>query len=250
LSATDCDEADRRQIFEPKRMKEMTVRDQQFKQQLRSAAVAFALLGLGVVEAAAETQFTARSGGPSGAEMISRKGPTPAAGLDFVGPVLSGVLYRAGFKGGDKARTGLNSQQRESLCEEGFSSARYVDFGKNTSYGTTKCGPRSLAYNPARSTRAGDVMKELHGIIKNPGQGPMLVHCMWGVHSSGAISAMALVQFCGWSEDRAKKYWDEARNGADCSGGCSSWIDKHFASFTVDPSLTISDAERAAICPK
>ena len=78
----------------------------------------------------------------------------------------------------------------------------------------------------------------------------MLVHCMWGVHSSGALSAMALVQFCGWSEARAKAYWDEARNGAPCSGGCDKWIDEKFDGFSADPALAISDAERAAICPK
>jgi len=198
----------------------------------------------------AEAPYTSRDGGPSEAAMVSRKGAKPADGLDFVRPVLSGVLYRAGFKGGDKGRTGLSSLQRESLCEAGFSSARYVDFGKNTQYDTTSCGANSMSYKAASSTKGSEVMKDLYNIIKNPGQGPMLVHCMWGVHSSGAISAMALVQFCGWSEERAKAYWDKARNGADCSGGCDSWIDKHFVSFKVDPSLEISDAERAAICPK
>jgi hypothetical protein len=73
---------------------------------------------------------------------------------------------------------------------------------------------------------------------------------MWGVHSSGALSAMALVQFCGWSEERAKQYWNDARNGAPCSGGCDAWIDGKFAGFKVDPSLQISAAERDAICPK
>ena len=204
----------------------------------------------GPATAWADSTFTSRAGGPSEKVMLSRSGPKPAEGLDFVRPVLSGVLYRAGFHGGDKGRTGLSSAQRESLCAEGFSSARYVDFGKKTKYGTTSCASGTLNYQPASSTNTTDVMKEIYDIAKNPNKGPMLVHCMWGVHSSGAVSAMALVQFCGWSEDRAKAYWDAARNGADCSGGCSSWIDKHFASFKIDPSLTLSSSERDAICPK
>ena len=93
-------------------------------------------------------------------------------------------------------------------------------------------------------------MRQIHAFIEKPGAGPVMVHCMWGVHSSGAVSAMALVQFCGWSEERAKSYWDDARNGADCSGGCEDWIDKHFARFSVDPSLNISSAQQAANCPK
>jgi hypothetical protein len=171
-------------------------------------------------------------------------------GMAFFRPVLSGVLYRAGFSGGDKGRTGLSTSQRGALCEDGFSQAFYADFGKNTDFSATSCGSGRLDYAAARSSRPSSVMKAIHDVIKDPGQGPVLVHCMWGVHSSGALSAMALVQFCGWSEDRAKDYWNEARNGAPCSGGCDEWIDAKFDNFSVDASLSITEAERAAICPK
>jgi hypothetical protein len=216
----------------------------------RSLRACLAALVLAGTPALAEGDFTARSGGPGESAMLSRSGTSPAEGLAFVRPVLSGVLYRAGFKGGDKGRTGLTTAQRTELCEAGFSSARYIDFGKNTDFGTTSCGAGKMSYAPGKSTRPADVMQELHDIIKNPGRGPMLVHCMWGVHSSGAISAMALVQFCGWSEARAKAYWDDARNGADCSDGCDAWIDHHFDTFEVNPNLTLTAAEQAAICPK
>lgn len=193
--------------------------------------------------------FTARTGGPSANDMLVRSMSGQPDGMAFFRPVLTGVLYRGGFQGGDKSRTGLSDAQRSSLCEAGFSEAFYADFGKNTSYGTTSCGAGSMEYKSARSSRPASVMKDVHkAIVSN--NGPVLVHCMWGVHSSGALSAMALVQFCGWSEDRAKAYWNEARNGAPCSGGCDGWIDGKFAKFSFDPSLAISDAQRAAICPK
>lgn len=213
---------------------------------ISAAAICFLAAGA----ATAETAFENRDGGPSQSAMVSRTGHSPAEGLAFVRPVLSGVLYRAGFKGGDKNRTGLSQTQKTELCEAGFSSARYIDFGKNATYDTTRCAAGSMSYAPGKSTRPADVMREIHDIIKNPGRGPMLVHCMWGVHSSGAISAMALVQFCGWSEDRAKAYWNDARNDADCSDGCDAWIDHHFETFEFDPSLKISAADQAAICPK
>lgn len=216
-----------------------------------SCAFTLATLFVSTITASAvdASDYTARNGGPSSKQMLARSSG-PADGLAFFRPVLSGVLYRSGFHGGDKGRTGLSTAQREALCEAGFSGARYIDFGKNTKYGATQCGSQSLDYQGGRSTSTSDIMRQIHATIKNPGAGPVLVHCMWGVHSSGAVSAMALVQFCDWSEERAKKYWDDARNGADCSGGCSAWIDKHFAKFQVDPSLTISSAEQAAICPK
>lgn len=207
-----------------------------------------AMLAMASASAARADNYTSRNGGASASEMVGR-GDAAAEGLAFFRPVLSGVLYRAGFKGGDKGRTGLSNAQRKALCQAGFSSARYIDFGKNTEYGTTRCDTGQMSYAPGKSTRPADVMHEIHDIIKNPGRGPMVVHCMWGVHSSGAISAMALVQFCDWSEERAKAYWDKARNGADCADGCEAWIDHHFDTFDFDPSLTLTAAEKAAICP-
>lgn len=215
----------------------------------RAALVIAAVLAAASGAAQAE-DFTARSGGPSHSAMVGRSGHSPAEGLAFVRPVLSGVLYRAGFKGGDKNRTGLSRSQKTALCEAGFSSARYIDFGKHATYDTTSCSAGKMSYAPGKSTRPAEVMREIHDIIKNPSRGPMVVHCMWGVHSSGAISAMALVQFCGWSQDRAKAYWNEARNDADCSDGCDAWIDHHFDTFEFDASLKLSAAEQAAICPK
>lgn len=215
---------------------------------IRSAGLGLGLLLLAAQAMAAD--FTARSGGPSKEQMLARSNAHPADGLAFVRPVLSGVLYRGGFKGGDKARTGLSLSQRKQLCGSGFSSARYIDFGKHTTYGETSCVNGKLTYSAGKSTRPDDVMMEIYNVIKNPGKGPVYVHCMWGVHSSGAISAMALVQFCGWSEERAKKYWNDARNGAGCSDGCDAWIDHHFDHFKKNPSLQILAAEQAAICPK
>ena len=212
-------------------------------------SVLCALLALLLPVAATAENFTARSGGPSDSDMLVRSMSGQPDGMAFFRPVLTGVLYRGGFQGGDKARTGLSEPQKQSLCQSGFSEAFYADFGKNTSYGKTSCGAGTLEYKSARSSRPASVMKDIHAAIVS-NKGPVLVHCMWGVHSSGALSAMALVQFCGWSEGRAKAYWNEARNGAPCSGSCDSWIDGKFAKFSVDPSLAVSKAQRAAICPK
>ncbi len=208
------------------------------------------LIFIGVLATAASSDVTSRNGGPTNSQMLLKGGDGGVDGVAFFRPVLSGVLYRSGFKGGDKDRTGLSEGQLETLCGEGFSTGFYADFGKNTEYGRTSCGNGSFDYQSARSSRPGAVMASIHEVIENPGKGPVLVHCMWGVHSSGALSAMALVQFCGWTEERAKDYWNDARNGAPCSGGCDKWIDTKFSNFSVDPKLKISTEQQAAICPK
>ena len=216
-------------------------------QVLPVATLIVSLLSTG---AAHGTDFTRRDGGPSESQMLAG-GDGGLPGMAFVRPVLDGVLYRAGFKGGDKAHTGLSSEQRTTLCEAGFSGARYIDFGTKTLFGKTSCGGKTFDYEKSSSASVHDIMRDVHSVIENPGKGPILVHCMWGVHSSGAVSAMALMQFCGWPESRAKAYWHKARNNAACgSGGCDKWIDGKFASFQVDPALKISAEQQRSICPQ
>jgi hypothetical protein len=194
--------------------------------------------------------YTVRSGGPASDEMLEKGQNGGVDGLAFFRAVLTGVLYRGGFTQGDQQRSGLSSSQRESLCRASFSGAFYVDFGSHTEYGQTKCESRTLDYRWAGSTRTKNVMEAIYEVIKNPDFGPLYVHCMWGVHWSGAVAAMALIQFCGWSQEKAKAYWDATRNDAPCSGGCSKWIDSKFARFRVDAQLNISREEKKAICPR
>jgi len=94
---------------------------------LRNHIIAVTLASL-FATGAAGTDFTHRNGGPSESQMLA-KGDGGMAGMAYVRPVLSGVLYRAGFKGGDKGNTGLSGAQREALCEAGFSGARYPKNG-------------------------------------------------------------------------------------------------------------------------
>jgi hypothetical protein len=214
-----------------------------------SLAALVILIALAASPVFAEGDLKSRSHGPSRDQMLAR-GNGGFSGMAFFRPVLSGVLYRAGFSGGDKSHTGLSDAQRQELCKAGFSEAFYIDFGTKTDFKTTDCGANQLGYHKGSSNSAQPIMKDIHDIIKNPNKGPALVHCMWGVHSSGSVAAMALMQFCGWSESKAKAYWEDARNNANCSGGCGKWIDSKFNNFKVDPALTISAEEQQRICPK
>lgn len=197
----------------------------------------------------ADSAFTARNGAPSADAMLD-SGNAGIDGLAFMRPVLSGVLYRAGFKGGDRRHVGLSAAQRDALCRAGFSSAWYIDFGSRTRFGTSSCAGNELAYHKATSVKTRPVMQALHRVIDDPEQGPVLVHCMWGVHSSGIVAAMALMQFCDWSKAQARAYWHRTRNHAGCSGGCNAWFDKKLRSFRVDPGLRIDGERQRAICPR
>ena len=107
---------------------------------------AFLLALSALLSQPALADVTARTGGPSESQMLARSAEGAPDGMAFFRPVLSGVLYRAGFQGGDKGRTGLSTAQRQTLCDDGFSTAFYADFGKNTDYGQTSCAAGSLDY--------------------------------------------------------------------------------------------------------
>ena len=216
---------------------------------VRTRIIVMTLASL-VATAAAGTEFVRRDGGPSESQMLA-KGDGRIPGMAYVRPVLGGVLYRAGFKGGDKDNSGLDNTQRAALCEAGFSGVRYVDFGSKTQFGKTSCGSHTMDYAKGSSGNAHDILREVHSVIEDPSKGPILVHCMWGVHSSGAVSAMALMQFCDWPESKAKAYWEKARNDAPCSGGgCEKWIDGKLARFRSDPALKINAEQQRKICPR
>jgi len=170
--------------------------------------------------------------------------------MAFVRPVLDGVLYRAGFKGGDKAHTGLSSAQRTTLCEAGFSGARYVDFGTKTQFGKTSCDGNTFVYEKGSSASVHDIMRDIHSVIENPARGQS-----WSI----ACGACTLRRRVGHGPDavlrlareQGEAYWHKARNNAPCgSGGCDKWIDGKFASFQVDPALKISAEQQRKICPQ
>jgi hypothetical protein len=201
-------------------------------------------------EALTSANYTSRSGTLQKADLIKRGKDPNLPRIDFLRPVLQGVLYRGGFSNGDKTHAGLASTTT-NFCQQGFSEGRYIDFATAaTALGTTQCSGNNSGfdYEKGTSSNTHEVMQSIHDVIKG-NKGPMFVHCMWGVHSSGAVSAMALMQFCGWTQAEATSYWNSARNGADCAGGCDNWIATKFRSFSVDPALSITTEEQEAICP-
>ena len=107
----------------------------------RPARLCLSLLALiFAASVATAADYTARNGGPSSKQMLARSSG-PESGLAFFRPVLSGVLYRAGFHGGDKGRTGLNTAQREAYSD-------IVYFGTGGSY-IADGGPRGAIFMSA-----------------------------------------------------------------------------------------------------
>jgi hypothetical protein len=168
----------------------------------------------------ASVQNLAELGGylPGGVTLASTVTGSPAAIREFA-PVISGVLYRGGGAGG---QVPLTPSALQSLCQKGFSKAVYL-YSMNWTYGagksvecTTESGKSNILTYVSKvwTQQQGEIMEMVANAVKT-GSGPVFVHCWNGRHATGAIAAMALREYCGWSGPQAVDYWKRTAKGYD-----------------------------------
>jgi hypothetical protein len=166
------------------------------------------------------------------------------AGLKNVKMVMPGVLYRGGGLGGKEP---IGSAQLEALCEDGFTSAVYSYRTGWQGEQRVSCGAGSLQYDYRQwDKEAGGkaMLASIHKIIQN-GQGALYVHCWHGVHASGYLAAIALMQFCDYLPEQAVQYWNE---NVPASIRYQKVQDK-IRAFRPYKEFQISGAEQTRVCP-
>jgi hypothetical protein len=158
--------------------------------------------------------------------------------------VMPGVLSRGGANNG---RAPLRQEQLNALCEAGFGTAVYLYRTGFTGPSTIHCSKGSLKYIYEGWEGAGRAAadQQLYDTIKNRGK-PIFVHCWNGIHATGAVSATALMQFCGVSPEKAVQYW---KVGVAPKVQYPSVIHS-IASFQPNPKLQLTPEEREQYCPK
>jgi hypothetical protein len=178
--------------------------------------------------------------------------------------VLNGVYYRGGANnvynkhGKRKNSNPLTAQALENLCQEGFSQAVYLystnfsgapktvrcrDFrGNENVLNYAQLSPLSYRREDQR-----ELLTMIHDRVRDPRRGPVYDHCWNGWHASGFVAAITLRQFCGFSKEQAVAYWNKNTDGNN--GSSYNRVRAQVAAFQPFADLTISDAERAALCP-
>jgi hypothetical protein len=133
--------------------------------------------------------------------------------------ILFGVAYRGGannFYHKTNKRNNSNPlpiDGLQHLANEGFSAAIYL-YGTNFS-----SAPKLVISDNKKDTlryyqnslsdrkQIKRVLLMVKEVIDNPQKGPIYLHCWNGWHQSGYISAMILMQFCGYTNQQAVEYW-------------------------------------------
>lgn len=171
-------------------------------------------------------------------------------------PILHGIAYRGGannFYHKTNKRNNHNPLPEDglnNLLNEGFSVAIYL-------YGTNFSTAKKLLANEVDTLRyiqnsgmSKETQKEMLSLvydrIKNPNLGPIYLHCWNGWHQSGFISAIMLMQFCDYSNQKARLYWEQNTDG-DYKKFQN--IKTMIANFKPFKEFEISKEEQDIICP-
>ena len=144
-------------------------------------------------------------GGVHASDLPIYKTGSSMSGIRDFREVLAGILYRGGANNG---RASLNKGQLNSLCEKGVSSAVYLYSTGFSGPSTTSCSNGSTAYQYL--SYQGEGLKSIHRLVYQSiktTKKPVFIHCWYGIHATGLVSATALMQFCDASPDQAVAYW-------------------------------------------
>ncbi len=155
--------------------------------------------------------------------------------------VMPGALYRGGTTEG-VGRAAMKESSLKALCENGFSQAYFL-YGK-PSKPTVRCNAGEIRYSQKNWKKPQPILEDIYNNIQR-NSGPVYVHCWYGVHASGYVSAVALRQFCGYSAERAVEYWKSYIAPSLQYQEVQTLI----RNFKPDSRLSLSESQKSTYCP-
>ncbi len=168
-------------------------------------------------------------------------------GTDRFRMVMPGTLYRGGSSG---SKGPLSNSSLQALCKDGFKVAAYV-YGSGWNHSNTTqlitCNKNEMSYLMRRWDHPREVhqlLEKLHHLITTE-EGPMYVHCWYGVHASGYVATVALMQFCNLSPAQGVAYW----NSNVPQKLQYTKVQNRIRNFKPDPALQLTSEQQARVCP-
>jgi hypothetical protein len=171
-------------------------------------------------------------------------------------PILFGIAYRGGannFYHKINKRNNHNPLPEDGLlhlCNEGFSNAVYL---YSTNFSTAKklyINEKDTLYYIQNSGMSRKTQKEIIQMVQdridNPSIGPIYLHCWNGWHQSGYVASIILMQFCDYSNQQAREYWEQNTDGAYKK---FDNVKKMIANFEPFSEYKINKDTQDLICP-
>jgi hypothetical protein len=172
--------------------------------------------------------------------------------------ILYGIAYRGGannfYHKTDKRdnRNPLPGDGLQHLCDYGFTESIYL-YSKNfdsaniTYYNSDSTNILHYQKNTLNDTSN---LRKVVNLVKEridyPELGPIYLHCWNGWHQSGYISAVILMQFCSYSNQKALEYWI-----ANTDGNHKGYenVKNRILDFEPFKDIKISKEIQEKICP-
>lgn len=179
---------------------------------------------------------------------VLQPNPSPKFGnMRYIHPVMKGLLYRAGGKGGAHP---LGDGELNALCGLGFSAVDYAYDGQKPT--TISCGSNSYTYQtvPYSPRQAGVFLSHIYNAVRQ-NLGPVMIHCWNGWHESGLMSVYALIQFCGskgWNATTGWEYW-RSTTGDNPDNPQYLGIKNMINSFQRQAGMDLTPTEINDLCP-
>lgn len=172
--------------------------------------------------------------------------------------ILYGIAYRGGannFYHKNCKRDNHNPLPEDglmNLSKEGFSNAVYLysrnfDCSKKLFVDSnTKDTLKYLQLAGSNRKTIRKILEIVSEVINNPDKGPIYFHCWNGWHQSGFVSSAILMQFCGYTNDKAYQYWIENTDGVNKGFENVKSLIKNFKPFD---DIRIDNKIQSKICP-
>jgi len=171
-------------------------------------------------------------------------------------PILFGIAYRGGannFYHKTNKRHNHNplpSDGLNNLCKEGFSLAVYLygtNFKNSQKIFISEKDTLHYIQNSGMSRKTqSEIIKMVKDRIDNFNLGPIYLHCWNGWHQSGYIASMLLMQFCDYTNQQARTYWEQNTDGAYKK---FENVKKMIANFRTFDEYKIKKETQNLICP-
>lgn len=170
---------------------------------------------------------------------------TTVSGIRDFREVLRGTLFRGGANNGQAP---MNSTQLRAMCERNMGVSVYLYNKGFSDPGPISCSQGSMIYATkmwSRDAAVTEVLQAVYNSITTGGK-PVFIHCWYGIHATGMVAAMALMQFCDATPSQAVAYW---KVGIAPQLQYPHVIEK-IENFQPRSHLRISAADKARICPQ
>jgi hypothetical protein len=181
------------------------------------------------------------------------KGFESLSGCRNIRMVLKNLLYRGGNNHVESVMNPLMPETIGKLEEQGFDRIYYLysrnfveKYPQERLDSIRSTGVEYSCMSKLDSISLDGFLRDLHARASSENHGMVYAHCWNGWHQSGWLSAITLMQFCGYTNSQALRYWELNTDGVHKG---YNHVKKGILEYVPIPDLDFNMMQRKKYCP-